>query len=114
MTEKHIVLEDIDPVTFYGVNNCHLQMIRSLYPKLRIMARDNIIRVLGDEEQMCAFEESMERMQKHVARYNVISEEDILNMVKGTPTNADTSATWWCTAWPANRSKAEPPANSSL
>lgn len=89
MIEKHIVLEDIDPVAFYGVNNSHLQMVRSLHPKLRIMARDNIIKVLGEEEEMCAFEESMERMRQHVLRYNVISEEDILDIVKGHTTNAD-------------------------
>ncbi len=89
MIEKHIVLEDIDPLTFYGVNNGHLQMVRSLFPKLRIMARDNIIRVLGDEEQMAAFEEAVGRMQQHVARFNVISEGDILDIVKGRPTNAD-------------------------
>ncbi len=89
MIEKHIVLEEIDPVTFYGVNNCHLQMVRSLFPKLRIMARDNIIRVLGDEEQMAAFEDAVEKMQHHVARFNVIGEEDILNIVKGQPSNAE-------------------------
>nr|QJR98039.1 phosphate starvation protein PhoH [uncultured Prevotella sp.] len=87
--EKHIVLEDIDPVTFYGINNCHLQMVRSLYPKLRIMARDNVVRVLGDEEEMCAFEESIERMRQHVLRHNVINEEDILDIVRGKQTNAD-------------------------
>ncbi len=89
MIEKHIVLEDIDPVAFYGVNNSHLQMVRSLHPKLRIMARGNIIKVLGEEEEMCAFEESMERMRQHVLRYNMISEEDILDIVKGHATNAD-------------------------
>ena len=89
MIEKHIVLEDIDPVAFYGVNNSHLQMVRSLHPKLRIMARDNVIKVLGEEEEMCAFEESMERMRQHVLRYNMISEEDILDIVKGHATNAD-------------------------
>ena len=89
MIEKHIVLEDIDPVAFYGVNNSHLQMVRSLHPKLRIMARDNIIKVLGEEEEMCAFEESMERMRQHVLRYNMISEEDILDIVKEHATNAD-------------------------
>lgn len=89
MIEKHIVLEDIDPVTFYGINNCHLQMVRSLYPKLRIMARDNVVRVLGDEEEMCAFEESIERMRQHVLRHNVINEEDILDIVRGKQTNAD-------------------------
>jgi phosphate starvation-inducible PhoH-like protein len=89
--EKHIILEDIDPVAFYGVKNSHLQVIRSLYPKLRIMARDNIIRVLGDEEEMCAFEDDIERMRCHMLKYNVINEEDIIDIVKGVQTKADSS-----------------------
>ena len=89
MVEKHIILEDIDPVTFYGINNCHLQMIRSLHPKLRIMARDNVIRVLGDEAEMCAFEGCIERIRQYVLQYNVISEENILDIVKGHPTNME-------------------------
>ena len=68
---------------FYGVGNGHLQMIRSLYPKLRIMARDNVVRVLGDEEQMAAFEESTEKMRQHVMQFNSLKEEDILDIVKG-------------------------------
>ena len=83
MTEKHIVLEDIDPVTFYGVGNVHLQMLRSLYPKLRVVARDNVIRVLGDEEQMAAFEETTEKIRQHVLRFNALKDEDILDIVKG-------------------------------
>jgi phosphate starvation-inducible PhoH-like protein len=83
LIEKHIVLEDIDPVIFYGVGNGHLQMIRSLYPKLRIMARDNVVRVLGDEEQMAAFEESTEKMRQHVMQFNSLKEEDILDIIKG-------------------------------
>lgn len=89
MIEKHIILEDIDPVTFYGVANSHLQIIKSLYPKLRIVARDNIIRVLGDEEEMAAFEEHIEKMRCHVIRYNSISDEDILDIVKGKQPKAD-------------------------
>jgi phosphate starvation-inducible PhoH-like protein len=87
LIEKHIVLEDIDPVMFYGVGNGHLQMIRSLYPKLRVMARDNVIRVLGDEEQMAAFEDSVEKMHTHILRFNSIGDEDILDIVKGRRTN---------------------------
>ena len=87
MIEKHIVLEDIDPVMFYGVGNAHLQMIRSLYPKLRIMARDNVIRVLGDEEQMTAFEESVEKLRAHILQFNSIGDEDILDIVKGKRSN---------------------------
>ena len=89
MIEKHIVLEDIDPVMFYGVNNAHLQMIKSLYPKLRIVARDNVLRVLGDEEEMAKVEEDIEQMRKHLAKYNILSEEDILDIVKGKQTKAD-------------------------
>ena len=88
MTEKHIILEDIDPVTFYGVGNTHLQMLRSLYPKLRIVARDNVMRILGDEEQMAAFEEAAveeaaEKLRQHVVRFNALKEEEILDIVKG-------------------------------
>jgi len=83
LTEKHIVLEDIDPVLFYGVGNSHLQMLKALYPKLRIVARDNVIRILGDEEQMTAFEENVEKLRQHVLKFNALNEEDILEIVKG-------------------------------
>ena len=73
MIEKHLVLEDIDPVMFMGVGNVHLQMLRALYPKLRIIARDNVIRIMGDEEQMAAFEESTEKMRQHILKFNYIT-----------------------------------------
>ena len=83
MIEKHIVLEDVDPVIFYGVNNANMQMIKALYPKLRIVARDNVIRVMGDEEEMCAFEEHIVALEKHCAKYNSLKEEVILDIIKG-------------------------------
>lgn len=89
MIEKHIILEDIDPVAFYGVGNAHLQMIKSLFPKLRIVARDNVIRVLGDEEVMASFEENIEQMRRHVLKYNSINDEDILDIIKGRQTKED-------------------------
>ena len=86
MIEKHIVLEDIDTVVFYGVGNSHLQIIRSLFPKLRIVARDNVIRVLGDEEQMAAFEENVEAIRRHILKFNSLREEDILEIIRGGKT----------------------------
>ena len=91
MIEKHIVLEDIDPVMLYGVNNAHLQVIKGLYPKLRIVARDNVLRVLGDEEQMATFEKQIEKIRLHVLKYNAIGEEDIINIIKGHKTQEDTA-----------------------
>ena len=86
MIEKHIILEDIDPVVFYGIGNQHLQMLRALYPKLRIVARDNVIRILGDEEQMASFEENSEKLRQHVLKFNALTEEDILDILKGKRT----------------------------
>ena len=97
MIEKHIILEDIDLVTFYGVNNCNLQMIKALYPKLRIVARGNVMKVLGDEEEMCQFEEHIQALQDYCAKYNSLNEETILHIIKGEgqslrPEGSDTAA----------------------
>ena len=91
MIEKIIVLEDTDPVIFYGVNNANMQLIKALYPKLRIVARGNVIKVLGDEEEMCAFEESILKLEKHCAEYNSLKEEVIIDIIKGNAPQAEKS-----------------------
>lgn len=91
MIEKHIIIEDVDPVMFYGANNANLQMLKSLLPKLRINARGNVIRVLGDEEEICSFEENIENIRLHLIKYNKISEEDILDIVKNRKTKDEAS-----------------------
>ena len=62
-------------------------MLRALYPKLRIVGRDNVMRIMGDEEQMAAFEESSEKLRQHILKFNAITEEDILDIVKGKRAN---------------------------
>ena len=89
MIEKLIVLEDIDPVIFYGVNNANIQLIKALYPKIRIVARGNVIKVLGDEEEMCAFEENITKLEKYCAEYNSLKEEVIIDIIKGNAPQAE-------------------------
>lgn len=89
MTEKHLIIEDIDPIMLYGANNSHLQMIKSLYPKMKIFARDNVMRVLGNETDIASIEENIETMRKHIIRYNTIKDEDILNIIKGKHVESD-------------------------
>lgn len=89
MLEKHLVLESIDPIVFYGVGNSHLQMLKALFPKLRIVGRGNVLKVIGDEYQMGQFEMHVEEMRKHISRYNRITEEDILDIVNGHQTKED-------------------------
>lgn len=91
MIEKHIVLEDIDPVIFYGVNNTNMQTIKALFPKLRIVARGNVIKVMGDEEEMCAFEEAILALEKHCAQFNSLNEESIIDIVKGKKPQVESS-----------------------
>ncbi len=58
-------------------------MLRSLFPKLRIVARDNVVHLRGSEEDIADIEESIEKLRKHISRYNTITDEDILDIVKG-------------------------------
>ena len=76
---------------FYGVNNSHLQLVKSLYPKLRILARDNVVKVLGDDEELQRFAESVDALCRHISTYNRLSEEDIVNIVQGRKPQAEAS-----------------------
>ncbi len=89
MIEKLIVLEEIDPVAFYGVNNTNMQLIKALYPKLRIVARGNVIKVLGEEEEICAFEENIIKLERYCAEYNLLKEETIIDIIKGNTPQAE-------------------------
>lgn len=89
MIEKHIILDEIDPVILYGVNNANLQIVKGLYPKLRIVARGNVIHVMGDELEMSAFEENMEKLQKHISKFNGLSEEDLLDILRSGKTSKE-------------------------
>ncbi len=83
LIEKHIILEDVDPIMFYGVGNAHLQMLKALYPKLRINGRGDVIRVLGDEEEISLFEANIKKLSAHLQKYNTLNEEDIIDICKG-------------------------------
>lgn len=87
MIEQHIILEGIDPVSFYGAQNTHLQMLKKLYPKLRIVARDNIIKVIGDEDELERFQLTANKLIEHCMRYNCIDEETIIDAVNGKNSN---------------------------
>lgn len=89
MIEKHILIEDVDPTILYGVNNTNLQMVKALFPKLRIVARGNVMRVMGDEALTEEFEQAIVRMQQHCLQYNSLTEEDILHILRGEKTNKD-------------------------
>lgn len=83
MLEKHIVIDEIDPLILYGANNTYLRMIKALYPKLRIVARDNVIKVMGDEANIAEFENTIQTLISRCAKYNMLRETDIIDIAKG-------------------------------
>ena len=89
MIEKHILIEDIDPLLLYGVNNANMQMLKALYPKLRIVARGNVLHVMGDELELCAFEEIVGKLQRHILKYNSLTEEELLHITRGERSERD-------------------------
>ena len=83
MIEKHILLDDVDLLTFYGAQNAHLQMLKALYPKLRLVARGELLKVMGDEGEMAAFEEVLGRLRAHCLHFNALDEAAILAIARG-------------------------------
>ncbi len=85
MIERHIILEDVDAASFYGVNNSNIQLIRNLYPKLRMAARGSVITVIGDEKETAHFEEKIHALCNYFIQYNSLPEDVIIDTIKGAP-----------------------------
>ena len=85
MIERHIIIENVDPVTFYGVNNSNIQLIRNLYPKLRMAARGSVITVIGDDSETADFEQKIHALADYCAQYNTLPEDVIIDTIKGAP-----------------------------
>lgn len=85
MIERIIIIDQVDPQTFYGVNNANISLIRNLFPKLRMAARGNVIKVIGEEHETAEFEAKVKEIETHAAKYNKLTEDAIIDIVRGEP-----------------------------
>ena len=83
MIERIYILENVDPVIFYGVNNSNMQLIKTLFPKLRIVARGNVMKVIGEEEESDLFLKRIREIEKYCEEYNALTEDVIMDIIKG-------------------------------
>ena len=83
MIERIVIIDNVDPVSFYGVNNSNMHLIRNLFPKLRMAARGSVIKVIGDDAETAEFEKKIKELEEYCSRYNKLTEEVILDIVKG-------------------------------
>lgn len=87
MIERIYILESVDPVIFYGVNNSNMQLIKTLFPKLRIVARGNVMKIIGEEEESELFLKKIREVEKYCEEFNSLTEEIIVDIVKGKGPN---------------------------
>ncbi|HPN47208.1 MAG TPA: PhoH family protein [Bacteroidales bacterium] len=85
MNEKILFLEQVDPSVFCGVNNSHIKLLKDLYPKLRIIARGNVIKILGEEAEIARFEQLINHLQDYLNKYNLINQDVITQLNQGKP-----------------------------
>ncbi len=83
MIERIYILETVDPIIFYGVNNSNMQLIKTLFPKLRIVARGNVMKVIGEEEESELFLKKIREIEKYCEEFNSLSDDVIIDIIKG-------------------------------
>lgn len=85
MNERLVIIDRVDPQTFYGVNNSNISLIRNLFPKLRMAARGNVIKVIGEPGETAEFERKIGEIQDYASKYNKLTEDAIIDIVRGEP-----------------------------
>lgn len=75
--EKTIQIQDVDPVALFGVNEKKLKLIQAQFPKLKIVARGELLKLIGDEAQLHLFEEKLSQLIQHLLKFKQLTENNI-------------------------------------
>ncbi|MDY3883731.1 PhoH family protein [Porphyromonas somerae] len=92
MNERIYLLQEADPQVFFGVNNRNLLLLKETHPKLRIMARGNIIKVIGEPGELKAFLRLLNQMEEHATKFNSLTESSIEAMIAGEASRDEASS----------------------
>jgi phosphate starvation-inducible PhoH-like protein len=84
VSEKKIILEDISPVNLYGVNDSKLELIKKRFPKLKIIARGETIKAMGEEEELNQFEMAINVLTAYFNRYGNLTENAVEQILGGS------------------------------
>jgi phosphate starvation-inducible PhoH-like protein len=83
MSERIISLETYNPLEIYGVNDAHLDLIKKQFPKMKIVARGDIVKAFGEEEELVDFEKKFSLLLLSYDKFGRITENDILQIMQG-------------------------------
>ena len=90
--ESKIDLENLDPVDLYGVNEQRLEHVRTMFPKIKLVARGNQIKVLGEAAEVERFTVFLDKIKRHYATYNSLSDTEWDSLLNDNTTKASLHA----------------------
>lgn len=90
MGEKEIILEDINPVEFFGVNDSNLELIKKYFPKLKVAVRGSQIKAIGDDEETAKFAEKLRLLMLYYEKFGRLLKPDIARMLEADNETMDT------------------------
>lgn len=77
MNELKLSIDEINPAVLWGPNNDHYEIIKKQYPKLKIVARGNEVKVLGDDHELNIFQDKFQHLLQHIGKYENLNITDI-------------------------------------
>ncbi len=77
MSEVIIPIDTFNPVEFFGVNDANLEVIRKSFPELKLVARGNEIKVIGDEKNIHIFSEKINRLIQHYQKFGSLTPDNV-------------------------------------
>ncbi len=81
MSEKIISIESIHPLDIFGPNDQNLEVIRNFFPKLKIVSRDNFVKVLGEETDLLDFEQKFNSIILYFEKFGRLTKNDIASLI---------------------------------
>jgi len=90
LNELKLSIEEINPAVLWGPNNDHFEIIKKQYPKLKIVARGNEVKVLGDDNELHIFQDKFQHLLQHVDKYGNLNITD-LERILGSKSDASSS-----------------------
>jgi phosphate starvation-inducible PhoH-like protein len=87
MNERIILIEGVDPLAFYGVNNSNFNLITTHFPKLKIIARGDEVKVLGEDIEIQKFDDKLQKMIDFFRKYNRLNEDIMKDLLNETNEN---------------------------
>ena len=84
MQDRIISLDEhLDLVAFYGVNNSNMRLLKNLFPKIKIVARNSLVKIHGEDNELQTFEDSIRRLEQYCLEHNFLGDKDIIEIING-------------------------------